>query len=139
MEGAVPHGRKEWPVRSAERSALRQHTLELLVALGKNANEVGWTLEQAGVRGLQGQVSDCPISRYLAAVIGGETQVGSVRVTALSVEIRSGRWARVVRIASPEPVKAFVLAFDAGVFSGLISKARDRHPTALADDRARTT
>jgi hypothetical protein len=118
-------------MRTRERRALRTNTTSLLDGLGNSAMEVAASLERHGVRGNRNRMDDCPVSRYLSAVIGGDGRIRSVRVTADCVELRTVvPWSAAVRVKVPRALRAFVLAFDAGVFPHLID--RDR-PAGLKD------
>ena len=89
-------------------------------SMGGSPEAVARRLNDEGVKGLPGQVSECALARYLQAVIGSETSVRKVVVKEWSVRVfRIGRRLPSVTLL-PGPAARFIRAFDAGSYPELI-------------------
>jgi hypothetical protein len=106
---------------SSRRASLRADTSLLLAGLGDSPEAVAATLRNGGVRGQRRRSNDCPVARYLNAVMGADERVGTLQVGLVWVLIRRGRWwSPALTIPTPRPVRQFILAFDGGRFSALV-------------------
>lgn len=81
-----------------------------LVALGETADEVAGTLLSLGACGNVGEPRSCPVFIYLNHK--GHTQVKEVDDRSISTYDNND-------YATPEPVAAFILAFDEGKYPSL--------------------
>jgi hypothetical protein len=108
----------------AERRVLRAQTLQLLTALGDDADEVATTLESEGVRGKAHSSQGCAIAVYMTAIVGADHRVGSVIVTSTRLGIRpDSRWSPLIVVRLPRAVRQFISAFDAERFPHLLPAA----------------
>jgi hypothetical protein len=81
---------------------------------------VATTLTNHGVRGYQTRTDDCPVARYLHAVMGGDQSVSRLEVGLDRVYVYSRRpWWPPVSAPIPLPVQQFIAAFDSGRFPHL--------------------
>ncbi len=89
-------------------------------SMGGSPEAVARRLNDEGVKGLPGQVSECALARYLQAVIGSEMSIRRVVVKEWTVRVfRIGhRLPSVTRL--PGPAARFIRAFDAGCYPELI-------------------
>jgi hypothetical protein len=95
--------------------------------LGNSASSVATDLGRAGVRGTPGNTAECPMARYLHAVIGGESSVDQVLVFDSSVRVTRVGLRPSLVVSLPSAVSAFIRGFDAGCFPDLVSgNERDR-------------
>jgi hypothetical protein len=98
-----------------KRLALKEETMLLLKDLGADVQSVATALGAAGVRGRRGSSSDCPVARYLNAIMGADRRVDRLRVGLAGVMIHRDRWwSPPVVVPIPKPVKGFIMAFDRG-------------------------
>lgn len=92
------------------RAVLREDAATLLAELGETAAEVGATLGALGVGGPE-RPGDCPLSRFLYAVVGSDARVKGIRLTnrslVLETRLRTGPrvWVRL-----PRPVRDYVVS-----------------------------
>ena len=117
------------------RTALRAETSTLLNGLGTTVSEVVTSLEQSGVHGIPGNGTQCPVARYLHAIVGPDPRVRAIMVSGRAVTINPvtinpGRhwWSGRVVVPLPPPVRAFIEQFDRGGFVGLIATRRPSAP-----------
>lgn len=127
------------PSLRPHRAALRNETSALLHELGPTVTDVVANLTRSGVRGVPGNGTDCPVARYLHAVVGPDPRVRAIMVSARAViinpvTINPGRhfWSRRVVVPLPTPVRGFIGDFDRAAYVNLI--ATDRRPV---DDERR--
>lgn len=105
----------EWNSRQ-----LRRTVRGYVKSMGGSPEAVARRLNDEGVRGLPGQVSECALARYLQAVVGTEMSVRKVVVKEWSVRVfRTGGRIPSVSLL-PGPVARFIRAFDAGCYPELI-------------------
>ncbi|MDE3205490.1 MAG: hypothetical protein KGQ66_14890 [Acidobacteriota bacterium] len=122
--------------RFSDRTALRQAVDGCLIDLGDSPGSVAERLQGLGVRGLAGRADECPMSRYLRAVLGPEESL--VRIDVLEKRLRvSRKLPRLpLSVALPPAVRAFVHDFDAGHFPQLLDgPATASDPPVTSDPR----
>jgi hypothetical protein len=104
-----------------ERRAIRKEGRQLLGALGDDAGQVAASLTAVGVRGKPASTEGCAIAVYLAAVVGADPGVSSIKVDRrhLRISLRSRRYPA-VRLRLPTPVREFISAFDAKRYPSLV-------------------
>jgi hypothetical protein len=107
-----------------ERWDLRRAVKSLMKSLGPSPSEVASNLADAHVVGVPRHPASCAIARYLSAVVGSEPSVRSVWVYGSSVRLECGSRLLALRIRLPEPVSAFIRAFDSGCYPRLIDSTR---------------
>jgi hypothetical protein len=101
----------------------------LLDQLGGNVQIVAESLTRQGVTGTPRSVTDCPVARYLNAVIATEAHVCKVEVGDVNVVVSPDRWwSPSLTVTLPGPVQQFVRSFDSGQYKELVSRAG--HPEA---------
>ncbi len=99
---------------------LRRSVRHYIQEIGDSPDAVAGRLNEEGVRGLPGEVSECALARYLQAVVGTEMSVRRVVVKEWSVRVfRTGSRLPSVTLL-PGPVARFIRAFDAGCYPELI-------------------
>ncbi len=86
-----------------------------LLALGRTEKEVAQRLRDAGVRGKRQDMRHDPIGRWLTAA-GFTRPALFVSVEGSGITVNAGGW---VNIPAPDPVVAFVRAFDDGAYPDL--------------------
>lgn len=116
------------------RGQLVEHVAELMADLGDHPFLVAQNLAKSSVTGIRAEPKDCAISSYLWAVIGGEPSVRSIDVRGGGVAIELSGWRRWVRVDFPPAICAFIVAFDANRFPGLVREDYRQH-----DHPSRTT
>jgi hypothetical protein len=95
----------------AKRAALREDSAALLGELGGTAAEVAVSLTAMGVRVWPASSGDCPLARYLHAVMGPDPRVKRVKVTTRWLALTTrGTWWSTVWLRLPHPVREFVAA-----------------------------
>lgn len=120
------------------RHEIRRHARELLRSLGHSSSEVAATLEGVGVRGVPCNPYDCPLSRYLSAIIPAEVGIEEVGVGVLGpwtmrnqLKVRLGsRPRRPVWIDLPPAVNVFLNDFDGGRYPTLAVTRREPDSSA---------
>ena len=116
---ATPHWRQE----------LRHQVADLLRSLGDDPRRVADQLRAEGAVGTPGNVKDCAIARYLAAVVGADTRIRCLKVTNRSVVLTTERSCRPLRVRLTRPLQEFVVRFDHCLHPELIRPAgRGRGP-----------
>jgi hypothetical protein len=98
---------------------------ELLIGLGANRSEVAASLCDAGVWGARNNPRCCAVASYLGAVLGADPRVRSLTTGQSQVKITvNGPLPflppAVVRVALPQPVRQFIVAFDRGMYPMLV-------------------
>lgn len=107
--------------RRQQRSALSKDVSTLFEQLGGSAEEVADSLGRHGVSGRQASDTQCPLARYLNAVLGTEHHVKGVDVGSRVVRIRvRWPWSPPIFVTLPSPVGRFVNDFDRGQFPDLV-------------------
>ena len=97
----------------AKRAMLFEDAATLLAELGATPAEVDQSLRSVGVAAAE-RPGECPLSRFLHAVVGSDFRVKKIRVTnkwmVLETRLRCGSrvWVRL-----PEPVRNFVVSAQA--------------------------
>ncbi|XVV11769.1 hypothetical protein ACQP2X_44250 [Actinoplanes sp. CA-131856] len=93
----------------------------VLQALGENAEDIAHLLEYGGWRGLPHDANSCPIALYLRTVVNDVTSaaVGSEHAT-----VHTAGGADITVSLTPAQA-GFVLAFDLGVYPGLVATKTD--------------
>lgn len=93
----------------------------VLNALGDNAEDIAHLLQYGGWRGLPHDVNSCPIALYLRTVV---TDVTDAAVSSEQAKVHTADGADIT-IELTAAQAGFVLAFDLGVYPGLIATATD--------------
>jgi hypothetical protein len=89
-----------------------------LIQLGASADEVADHLLTEHCLGHRASATTCPVSHWLAAHIGiAEVSVGEHAVAVHPADDEAGQ--TFIEVELPNPVAAFVLAFDHGRFADL--------------------
>lgn len=88
--------------------------LAFLGALPYDTDEMAAHLFDRGFTGRPGDCSACPVASYLDRDIYSDIEVTSERIT---LHVREWEFS----IVTPEPVRAFIASFDAGLFPFLYS------------------
>jgi hypothetical protein len=110
--------------RRQQRSALASEVSTLFGQLGDSPEDVAESLGRQGVTGRQASDTQCPLARYLNAVLGAEHHVKGVDVGSRVVRIRVGwPWSPPIFVSLPGPVGRFVGDFDRGRFPALVESA----------------
>ena len=92
--------------------------------LGPNVGGIAERLAELGVRGRPGDEERCVLSSYLQLVVGSEPAVLGVAVRPHAIHVRVKHWRPAVRVPLPLEAQAFVAAFDAGLYPGLVVDVR---------------
>jgi hypothetical protein len=124
--------------------ALKQQTGTLLRQLGDSPDEVADALRRSGVRGVPRSNRSCAIALYLAALLGSDTRVRSVRVghCSLQLALATGpehRPAGHLTVQLPKPVRRFVAAFDAHEYPDILREPAPPERPALGTPVCATT
>lgn len=121
---------KVWS-RSDSSPALRRAVSDCLDQLGHSPEQVAVRLEMYGVQGVPGRADDCPMARYVKAVIGAEPTIGRIGVLEQRLRV-TGRGLRLpFSVPLPPAVQAFVRDFDEGRYPTLVDADPRRRPTDL--------
>jgi len=91
-----------------------------LVALGDTPRQVADRLHAGRYFGEPGEARDCPVARYLSAVLTGHAGV-SVGEHTTVIDLAPGQ----LYVHLPAPVRRFVIAFDDGGFRSLLPDHTD--------------
>jgi hypothetical protein len=108
------------------RRALRRSIESFSRSLGPNAGSVASTLTQLNVHGVPRDSTRCALARYLSAIITTERSVSTVAVTDRSIHVKRGRGRLPIIVYLPQPVRAFIRAFDNGCYPQLIGQEQER-------------
>ena len=101
----------------------------ILQALGDNAEDIAHLLQYGGWRGLPNDVHSCPVALYLRTVV---TDVTDASVSSEEAKIHTADGSDVAVDLTPA-VAGFVLAFDLGVYPGLVATASDDNGDVIDD------
>ena len=110
-------------VRSQARRQLRVSVEQLMGELGSSEAAIANQLGALEVRGRPGDEERCVLNSYLRAVVGTEPAVVGVAVRPHCVHVRIKRWHPAVKVPLSFEAQAFIAAFDAGLYPGLVSGA----------------
>lgn len=100
---------------------LRHDLRDVLVSLGRTADEVATTLQRSGVRGVRSDSRRCAIADYVHAVTGGDARVGTVGVGSRWLSVRGcRRWRPRTVLLLPTSARRFIRNFDAGRYPQLV-------------------
>lgn len=91
-------------------TALQAGVAAALHRLGPTSEHVADTLTSLGIRGIPSEGDECPVARYLLGNLDADHVV--IHVTAELTEILHA--VAQFQVPHPDPVKQFVLEFDAG-------------------------
>jgi hypothetical protein len=98
-----------------------ESVVQLLQSLGETEEEVARSLDWAGVRGVQRDMANCPVACFLRVIGGYDRWLESLTVTSTTVKIVTRPWWRQrMLVPLPPAVRAFVTAFDKGLFQNLV-------------------
>jgi hypothetical protein len=89
--------------------------------LGATPDAVARRLSAYGVAGVPGKAEDCPMARYLKAVIGSEPCVSGVVVLERRLQVKRGRLRLPVSLTLPSAIAGFVRGFDEGQYPRLVA------------------
>lgn len=103
---------------------LRRAVRGCLADLGDSPQVVATRLHGYGVTGLPGRADDCPMARYLRALIGSERSVGRIGVLEQRLRVTRRGLHLPFSVALPPAIRSFVRSFDEGRYPELV----DRHP-----------
>lgn len=116
------------------RRRLRADVAQLVEELGPTVGLIADRLGSLGARGRPGDEERCVLHSYLQAVVGGEPDVVAIAVRPHAVHLRIDHWRPAIRVPLPLEAQAFIAAFDAGLFPGLVVEPpavpRTAQPTA---------
>lgn len=101
---------------------VRDHAVQLMVALGGTHLAVASTLGRKGIKGTLARCRSCPIAVYLGLELAGVVEV-VVEPSVIVLVLVTGE---VVRVRPPGPVRDFIIFFD-----------NLEHPRLIADGGAR--
>jgi hypothetical protein len=101
----------------------------VLNALGDNAEDIAHLLQYGGWRGLPHDVNTCPIALYLRTVV---TDVTDAAVSSEQAKIHTTDGTEIAVELTPA-LAGFVLAFDLGVYPGLIATTSDDNGDVIDD------
>ncbi|HLH28209.1 MAG TPA: hypothetical protein VKW77_04800 [Acidimicrobiales bacterium] len=107
-------------IRPQTRRRLRAAVEELIEDLGPNVTAIADKLTALGVRGRPGDEERCVLNSYLQCVVGADPDVVGVAVRPHAVHVRVAHWRPSVRVPLPLEAQAFIAAFDAGLYPGLV-------------------
>jgi hypothetical protein len=95
---------------------MHQRLTDALNALGDTAEKVGQTLYNGGWHGQLQDSSDCPVARYLTAVLpdASDVAVGSKQARVHTADCRE------VKVDLTPVLAGFVFTFDVGLFPELV-------------------
>jgi hypothetical protein len=102
---------------------------KILDALGDNAEDIAHLLQFGGWRGHPHDVNSCPVALYLRTVV---TDVTDASVSSEQAKIHTADGSDVAVNLTPA-VAGFVLAFDLGVYPGLVATATDDNGDVIDD------
>lgn len=108
----------------AQGRQLRQLVREHVEGLGDRADAVADRLVAEGIRGVQQDKYDCPVARYLQAVVGADPSIWRLAVLYGRIRISQSPSSAPIYVRAPRALHAFVRAFDAGRYPDLV----DGHP-----------
>lgn len=116
---------------------LKKQVSALLAGLGRDADEVAESLEEAGVKGVPKSNRTCAIALYLNAAIGADPRIRSVAVghCSLLVDLAAPpdfRHAGRLAVQLPKPVRRFVTAFDAQHYPKITRRTTEAPRTAVS-------
>jgi hypothetical protein len=97
--------------------------------LGPTVGTIADRLGVLGVRGRPGDEERCVLNCYLRVVIGADPAVRAVAVRPHAIHVRESHWRPAVRVPLSLEAQAFIAAFDAGLFPGLVAETA-RHDQA---------
>ena len=100
--------------------ALRQAVGDCLADLGDSPDAVARRLQLYAVQGRPGRADDCPMARYLWAVIGSERTVGRIGVLERRLRVTRRGLRMPFSVALPPAVRGFVRSFDEGHYPQLV-------------------
>lgn len=122
-----------WSRSVSSKRDLRRAVQDCLAEMGDSPTAVAGRLHGYGVQGFPGRADDCPMARYLRAVIGSERSVG--RIGVLEHRLRVSRRGPHLPFSVPLPpaIRAFVRSFDEGKYPDLVAR---RH---MQSDRLRVS
>jgi hypothetical protein len=112
------------------RRELRGAVQRLIEDLGPSVGTIADRLGDLGVKGRPGDEERCVLSSYLGLVVGADPAVASVAVRPHAIHVRTRRTRPAVRVPLSVEAQAFIAAFDAGLFPGLIVDGRAAAPSA---------
>ncbi len=117
-----------WSRSESSKRELRRAVEDCLAEMGDSPPEVAGRLHDYGVQGFPGRADDCPMARYLWAVIGSERSVG--RIGVLDHRLRVSRRGLRLPFSVPLPpaVRGFVRSFDEGKFPDLVARRHSPAP-----------
>lgn len=112
---------KLWSRSDSSGRELRRAVCDCLGQLGRSPDEVAARLQSYGVQGLPGKADDCPLARYLRAVIGTEHSVAKIGV--LERRLRVSRRGLRLSFSLPLPpaIQGFIRDFDEGNHPALVA------------------
>lgn len=87
----------------------KERAIELLNSMGNTADEVAAFLKEKGIKGNRAAAGSCPVAVYMRSQGGDATA---------AVFGRYGNQEYSVHV--PDPVYAFIVAFDSGVYPELV-------------------
>lgn len=102
--------------------ALVQRITDLLAGLGDTPDAVAARLGEMGIRGVVKEPELCPIAMVVRTVDGAD-EVGYLNVCNSAMTLDDTAWEVPEPIELPPAVKAFVRAFDGGLYPDLIEAA----------------
>ncbi len=105
---------------------LRRAVRGCLADLGDSPQVVAARLHGYGVTGLPGRADDCPMARYLRALIGSERSVGRIGVLEQRLRVTRRGLHLPFSVALPPAIRTFVRSFDEGRYSELVDEAAGR-------------
>ncbi len=107
---------------------MRRAVSDLVDDLGATHNAIAESLANHGVRGIPGSHEQCALARYLRAVVSADPEACTVSVPGPTVHVQLNKGRPSVRVRLSSEVRAFVQAFDAGLFPDLVEHPSSRSP-----------
>jgi hypothetical protein len=102
------------------RRSIRRAVNDLVEDLGASHNAIADSLARHGVRGVPGSHEQCALARYLRAVVSADPETVTVSVPGPTVHVQLSKGRPSIRVRLSSEVRAFVQAFDAGLFPDLV-------------------
>ena len=109
-----------WLQRETHGRILKDSIRECLTDLGDSPDSVAGRLADFGVAGVPGRADDCPVARYLRAVVGSERSVKVVGVLEHRLRVTRHGLRMPLSVRLPGQVAGFVHSFDEGRYPELI-------------------
>ncbi len=111
------------------RRTMRRAVSGLVEDLGSTHHAIAESLAEHGVRGVPGNHEQCALARYLRAVVGADPETVTVSIPGPTLHVQLSKGRPAVRLRLTPEVRAFIQAFDAGLFPNLV----DQVPPRTAD------